>query len=355
MTATAIDRAETVPSALLDDIREHASALDKGEESARRSLPALGAHGLLDLGAPRNRDGGLPAMAETIASLASVCMSTAFTVWAQRMTIEYLLAADTAWSRAAAEPLRRGTILGVTGMASAFKEHTGCGDLDLTGRVDGDDIVVDGVLRWASNLYADSLMVTAVRTDDDRRLVLAFTLDAPGVELGRPFSLLGLDSTASSSVKLEGVRIPREQILTEDLDPFLARVRPTFALLQSAMCLGLAQACLPGARKKLTGTNEVFTDDVRHVAEELTGAGERLAAYSRAVGTDDAPTPRELLELRLDGARLATRASGLEVRTAGGAGYASGTPVSRRHREAAFIPVQSPSEAQLRWELARLG
>ena len=43
----------------------------------------------------------------------------------------------------------------------------------------------------------------------------------------------------------------------------------------------------------------------------------------------------------------------LTVRTAGGKGYASGTAASRRYREAAFIPVQSPSEAQLRWELGR--
>jgi hypothetical protein len=44
----------------------------------------------------------------------------------------------------------------------------------------------------------------------------------------------------------------------------------------------------------------------------------------------------------------------LELRTAGGQGYASRAAVSRRYREAAFIPVQSPSEAQLRWELADL-
>ncbi len=43
----------------------------------------------------------------------------------------------------------------------------------------------------------------------------------------------------------------------------------------------------------------------------------------------------------------------LEIRTADGKGYASRTPTSRRYREAAFIPVQSQSEAQLRWELGR--
>jgi len=54
-----------------------------------------------------------------------------------------------------------------------------------------------------------------------------------------------------------------------------------------------------------------------------------------------------------DAASAAVAASGIEVRVAGGAGYAKSSPASRRFREAAFIPVQSPSESQLRWELAK--
>jgi alkylation response protein AidB-like acyl-CoA dehydrogenase len=57
--------------------------------------------------------------------------------------------------------------------------------------------------------------------------------------------------------------------------------------------------------------------------------------------------------MRLAGAEVATAAAALEARTAGGKGYASRSGASRRFREAAFIPVQSPSEAQLRWELAQ--
>ena len=54
-----------------------------------------------------------------------------------------------------------------------------------------------------------------------------------------------------------------------------------------------------------------------------------------------------------DTASAAVAASSIEVRVAGGAGYAKSSPASRRFREAAFIPVQSHSESQLRWELAK--
>ncbi|SHW24248.1 membrane protein [Mycobacteroides abscessus subsp. abscessus] len=55
--------------------------------------------------------------------------------------------------------------------------------------------------------------------------------------------------------------------------------------------------------------------------------------------------------MRLDAAGLAGAASRLEVTLSGGAGYAVGTAANRRFREAAFLPIQSPSEGQLRWEL----
>ena len=71
---------------------------------------------------------------------------------------------------------------------------------------------------------------------------------------------------------------------------------------------------------------------------------------------DDTPLNAQALKTVFDDylkAEGAVTAANLEVRVAGGAGYAKSSPASRRFREAAFIPVQSPSESQLRWELDR--
>ena len=70
--------------------------------------------------------------------------------------------------------------------------------------------------------------------------------------------------------------------------------------------------------------------------------------YQGVDGVDDRwESDPELLRARevLSGA--------LEV--VGGRGYAMSSPTARRAREAAFLPVQSPSQSQLRWELDRLG
>jgi alkylation response protein AidB-like acyl-CoA dehydrogenase len=269
------------------------------------------------------------------------------------MVVEYLLTAATPFSIAAADRLLTGTTLGVTGMASAFKEAAGCGSLDLTATpVDG-GYRLSGSIRWASNLYDDSLMITAARTEGGDRLIVALPLDAVGVALGDHFALLAMGSTASSYLKLEDVFLASNQVLSADFLGFLDGVRPTFLVLQSAMCLGLTKTTVAQSKLGLTGVNAVFTAEVEAVAERLATARQTLAGAAAAVGGPQPPSKKELLTLRLASAEIASLSAALEIRTAGGKGYASRTPASRRYREAAFIPVQSPSEAQLRWELER--
>jgi alkylation response protein AidB-like acyl-CoA dehydrogenase len=72
------------------------------------------------------------------------------------------------------------------------------------------------------------------------------------------------------------------------------------------------------------------------------------------IGGGQVPLPvPEALQIRLDCARLATAAVALEAKKMGGRGYVVTTPTARRLREAAFLPIQAPTEGQLRWEMAR--
>jgi alkylation response protein AidB-like acyl-CoA dehydrogenase len=152
---------------------------------------------------------------------------------------------------------------------------------------------------------------------------------------------------------LKDAFVPDEQGLSTDFEGFLGAVRPTFLILQSAMCVGLAKTTVEQAKSGLTGVNEVFADEVDVLAQQLAAAEATLSRLAGAVGGQRPPSKKELLSLRLGAAEIASASAALEIRTAGGKGYASKTPASRRYREAAFIPVQSPSEAQLRWELGR--
>jgi alkylation response protein AidB-like acyl-CoA dehydrogenase len=295
MTSTTGAPASSLDSELLADIRAHAGALDCGDESSRRSFAVLGAAGLLGLGAPGNADGRLPEMASVIAEISGVCMSTAFSVWANRMVVEYLLTAGTPFGIAAVDPLLEGSALGVTGMAAAFKDAAGCGTLELTASPVKGEHELSGPIRWASNLHPDSLLVTAARTETGEKLIVALPMNTPGVTVGDHFDLLALGSTASSYLVLEGVRITAEQVLSENFGAFLTAVRPTFLLLQAAMCLGLARASVEQTRLGLSGVNCMFTADVEGVAGEITVAERTLTAMAASIGDANEPTSNELL------------------------------------------------------------
>jgi alkylation response protein AidB-like acyl-CoA dehydrogenase len=354
---TELDRTPTVTRRgilapdVVGQIAEHAADLDEGDRDTRDNVRLLARSGLLTLGAPGNHDNGLPAMAAVIAEVAGHCLSTAFSVWAHRMTVEYLTAAATPWSLGAAADLTGSGALGVTGMASAFKDAAGCGSLDLMATPADGGYRLTGTLRWASNLYPDSILVTAAQTETGEKLVVALPLAADGVTIGNHFELLALGSTASSFLKLSDVYIGEDQILSRDIDAFLNSVRPTFLVLQSAMCVGLARRCLDEAESSLGGVNSAFAAQFDSLAVELASIESQVTAFAAAVGGPSTPAKHDLLTLRLAAADTVSAAAALEIRTAGGKGYARRTDASRRFREAAFIPVQSPSEAQLRWEL----
>ena len=215
-----------VDPALLDQVAATASAVDKGEVDARYILPLLGDAGLLDA--------DLLTTARLIRELSRNDLSVGFTTWAHRMTLEYLRAADAEDAQTLAKQLEAGERPGVTGMAAAFKEFAGCGDIELTAtRVDG-GYRVNGKLNWASNLYDDAVFVTAAHTDDGERTLFVAEGNADGVTFGTPFGLLGLNATASAWVTLDDLFVPESAVLTHDFENFILGVRPTFVVLQIA-------------------------------------------------------------------------------------------------------------------------
>jgi len=345
---TAIIEQATAPlvvdPSILETVSEKAKAVDAGTEDARYILPILAEAGLLDT--------DLLTAARTVREISRRDLSVGFTIWAHLMTQTYLANANKPAASAVEQSLRSGARPGITGMAAAFKEFAGCGEIELAATPVEGGYRVTGKLNWASNLYDDAVLVTAVRTDDGDRLLIFVESGAEGLTFGKPFGLLGLNATASAWVSLENVFVPESQVLTHDFDAFILQVRPTFVVLQIAECIGVAEAAIAAASERLFGVNVTFADEVQDIAAKVSDIIARQENIITRVGNSDI-SPVELLELRLEAAEVAVAAANIEVRVAGGAGYAKSSPASRRFREAAFIPVQSPSEAQLRWELER--
>lgn len=331
---------------ILELIADRAKAVDKNEISARYGLELLGKKDLIVRGS-------LLETARQIREIARYDLSVAFSLWAHTMVGTYLATSGSNYATALLPAIKSGQRPGVTGMAAAFKEAAGAGEIDLVAEEVAGGFTINGKLNWASNLAEDAVIVTAAKTAAGQRLLVVFDGDTQGITLGKPFGLLGLNATSSSWVSIEDVHVPDAQVLSQDFEGFIAQVRPTFVILQTSECLGVAEASIFAASSRLQGLNEVLADDVAAVRGRIESLIDVQESYASRLDSGEQVTKVELLELRLAAAEVATAAAGIEVRVAGGAGYASSSPASRRFREAAFIPVQSPSETQLKWELQR--
>ena len=342
-----VDGAELV--AVIDSVAARASALDRDEADLREDIAALAGLGLFDV------ERTTVAVAATIIeAVATESLAVAFAAWAQRMTAAYLRhSADR--SDAAARTYRAvadGSRPGVTGMAAAQRQVVGLGEGPINATPVAGGYRIDGPIAWASNVYPDSTIVLAANTEDGRSLVLTFDASAPGVEIRNAPDLLALNATASTMIGLDGVVVPDEQVLGEDLGEFLSGVRPQFLVLQAAFCSGVAARSLTEAEGRLEGLGAFYSEEHGELAARH---GHMHAELHRLAANPTKAALGDLLLLRLDGAEIAPAATRLEAILCGGMGYAQAAPANRRMREAAFLPVQSPSQSQLRWELDRLG
>lgn len=356
MTATATQGLDAVAR----DVAAAASSVDSGTP-ATAHFPALAAAGLLDQGVddllhgrPEARD--VRASADTIAALAEECLPTAFGLWAHRVVEGYLARAPrTAANVEALAQLRAGDAVGATGMAQALKADAGVGELGITATPDGNGgWHLDGFVAWLSNLVDGAVLVLPADTGTgiDDGLVVWVRYGSAGLQPKHITGLLALDATASGTLKIERVHVPADQVISTDLRAFVAAVKPSFLVLQSSFAAGLIRRSWAEIEQVLDRSdNAVFGAEARELGAEVQTF---LAQWQRLASDVLTPPVRDFLQLRLDASHLAQRATRLELTLAGGRGYLVASGSNRRFREAAFLPVQSPSEGHLRWELSSL-
>lgn len=325
-----------------------AAQVDAGQATVREGLAFLGQLGFAGA--------DIVESIRLVSTVARSDMATAFSAWAHRMVIDYVsLSSTDSSARSHLTDLAVAHTLGATALAAGTAHVYAGAPLPVTFRIEGDEIILDGRIPWASNLIAPFLVVTAAANADDpsQTIVVAFTDATIGLEAAAFPELLALGATGSTTVKLSGARVPRSYLVADDVHTFVHSVVARFLLLQSAFCDGLARrsfeeatANLPAMGESLRPQLDVLAADLAHAEAET----ERLAEEAR-IGR--ASSRQELFAIRLRWSELAATAVHLELAAAGGRGYLSQSGTARRVREAAFLPVQAPTEVLLRWLLTR--
>ncbi len=349
--------AHGIADATLVDIADSALDVDRAATDLRPRLRELASQGRIDLGLSGSA-GTLVEQVSVVERIAQECVASAFALWAQRMAAHYLVAQGGPQTTAFASAVRHAERPGVTAMAATFRDASGWAPLPITFRRDGEDLILDGPINWSSNLHEDALIVTAARdahaTDpaSGDRIVVVVPMETPGVSVRPADHLLALDSSRSGSLQFTGVRVPGSNVVADDVPAFVRAVQPTFLTLQSALCLGLSTRALATTPPPV-GLGTSFSSERARLLDEHRRITTSLVDLARRVDEHNVPPARDYLQVRLDAALLAGDTTRLELCLTGGRGYVATSSTARRIRESLFLPIQSPTESELRWELSR--
>lgn len=334
---------------------DNAQALDQDSTLAAEVVPRLaraGAFGADGQGGP------LWDAVESIAKVAGHSLTAAFAFWGHRAFIEYLLQSPNAALRQRWLPaLIAGEHAGATGLSNAMKYLGGIESLGIQATATAGGWLLDGSVPWCTNLRPEGFVAAAVvARSDGPPLVTALPSGRAGLVRSADLDLIALRGSNTASLAITAVEVSPDDLLHDNANVFLPRVRPAFLGLQCGLSIGLARAALATAAQAAGGGRagrSVLDEPLQTLRARLDAS---VAALREGLASGRfLDHPALLFQLRLDLADTVQQAVQLELQASGGRAYHRDLALSfaRHWREAAFIPIVTPSVTQLRGELAR--
>ncbi len=348
----------TLPVDLAAWLDAAALRLDTSNDDAAEVLPRLAAADLFRIGVPAAHGGRGGDVIDAVAAIAAVSersLAAGFVFWGHRTFIEYLLQSPNAALRDKLLPdLLAGRRAGATGLSNAMKFLSGIEELQIRATPEADGrLRIGGKLPWVTNLRRGGFEVAAAIAGDGHApaFVAVLSSDDEGLARSDDLDLMAMRATSTAALQFDNVRLGEDRILHRNASEWLPKVRPAFLALQCAMSSGLARRSLAEAGGRLDRDRDVLARPVTELAAALRAA--EAALRDGLSGHRFVAHPAQLFRLRIRLAEIAAEALQLELSAAGGRAYLSGPGAGfqRRQREAAFLPIITPSIVQLKLSL----
>lgn len=340
-------------------VEQHAESLDSCNQYATEVIPQLAQQHLFGIGVPEHLGGAGGTTAEAVEAIEDIArhsVTAAFVFWGHRSFIEYLLLSPNETLRERWLPeLLNGKIAGATGLSNAIKFLSGIENLQIEAHNLGEDYwSLEGQLPWVTNLRPQGFIVAAVVAREGQSpLVAALRHDHEGLQRTADLELFGLRGSNTAAIHLRNVEIHRDDLLHDNAQEFIVRIRPSFLALQCGLSLGLADAALQAAQQVAHFSGNILSPRILSLRSELVQRRSELLTGIDA-GTF-ARDPQKLFRLRIALAEIVQGAAQLELEASGGRAYLQdhNRGFFRRWRESAFIPLVTPSLVQLQGELSK--
>jgi alkylation response protein AidB-like acyl-CoA dehydrogenase len=328
----------------------------------------LGRAGLLGLPYPEEYGGGgqpYEVYLQVLEEIASVWASVAVGVSVHALSCHGLLVHGTEEQRAMFLPdLLGGELLGAYALS---EPQAGSDPTAMTTRAvrDGDDYVLTGAKAWITHGGHADFYTLMARTGAGRDGISCFLVpgDAHGLSADPPERKMGLTASATTTVRLEGVRVPSIRRIGDEGEG----MRIALAGLDSgrlgiaAVATGLGQAALDHAvayaKERTTfGKRIIDHQGLGFLLADMAAAVESARATTlHAARLRDAGRPfaREASIAKLVATDNAMRVTTDAVQVLGGYGYTRDFPVERYMREAKVMQIFEGTNQIQRMVIAR--
>ncbi len=258
-------------------------------------------------------------------------------------------------------PLARGEVIGAFALTEPGS-GSDAGSLRTTAVRDGDGggWRIDGTKQWCTNGSHASTFLLFARTDpgtEGARGVSAFLLDADHVEVTREEEKLGLHSSSTADLRLDGAVVDGDRLLYEERKGFVVAMATLDGgrIGIAAQAVGIAQAALDTARdyaleREQFGSRIADFQAIRFkladMATEIAAARQltHRAAWLKQAGL---PHGTEGAMAKLFASQVAVRTSQEAIQVLGGYGYTREFPAERFYRDAKITEIyEGTSEIQ---------
>jgi alkylation response protein AidB-like acyl-CoA dehydrogenase len=353
-----------------EEIEPHAAEWDREHRFPRDLYSKLAALGLMGVCVPEEYGGAGADFVSYVLVLEELSRADAgvgvtVAVHTSAVTLP-ILAFGTDEQRARfVPPLARGEHLGSFALTEA-EAGSDAGALRTRADADGDGWRITGAKQWITNArYAGTILLFA-RTDAETPGaggVSAFILDGDHVRVTRDEEKLGLNSSITNDLVVEGAHVERDRLLHEEGKGF----RVAMATLDggrigiAAQAVGIAQAAYDAARAyalerqqfgRRIAEFEAIQWKLADMATEIDAA--RLLVYRAAdLKQRGLPHTEAGAKAKLFASETARRQTAEAIQIFGGYGYTKEFPVERYYRDAKITEIYEGTSEIQRLVIAR--
>ena len=352
------------------EIAPHAAAWDREHRFPEDLFPKLAEVGLMGVCVPEEHGGaGADFLSYVLVleelSRADAGVGVTVAVHTSAATLPILAFGTDAQKERFVPPLARGETLGAFALTESGS-GSDAGSLRTTAEPDGDGWTITGSKQWITNGSRAGTFVLFARTDPGTagaRGISCFLLGAEHVRITREEEKLGLNSSTTSDLAIDGARVASDRLLHEEGRGF----RVAMATLDggrigiAAQALGIAQAAFDVARSyaqereqfgRRIGDFQAIQWKLADMATEIDAA--RLLTYHAAwLKQEGRPHAAEGAKAKLFASETARRQTAEAIQILGGYGYTKEFPVERYYRDAKVTEIYEGTSEIQRLVIAR--